>query len=51
MSLQTKYTHLSSIDFDSRIQHNKAGNLTRWQWTLQSMYIQEAEFFFQIFKV
>jgi hypothetical protein len=42
-SLLTKYTHLSSIDFDGRIQHDKAGNLTWWQWTLQSMYILEAE--------
>jgi hypothetical protein len=43
MSLHTKYTHLSPIDLDARIQHDKAGNLTWWQWTLQSMYIQEAE--------
>jgi len=42
-SLQTKYTHLSSIDFEGRIQHDKAGNITWWQRTLQSMYSQEAE--------
>ena len=41
MCLQTKYTHLPSIDFDVRIQHDKARNLTWWQWTLQSMYVLE----------